>query len=80
MADLKKEFQYFLDHQEELVEKYNNKVLVIVGENVVGSYDSTIAALNDAQSKYKDGTYLIQKCTRGESAYTQVFHSRAAFV
>ena len=34
------EFQYFLDHQTRLVDEYSGKYLVIVGEEVVGAYDS----------------------------------------
>ncbi len=41
---LTKEFQYYLDNQDEL------------------------------------GTFLIQECTEGDSAYTQTFHSRVIFV
>ena len=37
---LEKEFQYYLDNQDELVKKYNGRVVVIVGENVVGDYAS----------------------------------------
>ena len=33
------EFRYFLDHQGELVKRYNNRVLVIIGEKVVADYD-----------------------------------------
>ena len=41
---LTKEFQYYLDNQDEL------------------------------------GTFLIQECTEGDSAYTETFHSRVIFV
>ena len=37
---LEKEFTYYLDHQSELVEKYNGKFLVIKGEDVIGVYDA----------------------------------------
>ncbi len=80
MADLKKEFQYFLDHQEELVKEYNGKVLVIVGEKVVGAYDTTFDALSAAQSEFEPGTFLLQECIEGKEAYTQTFHSRVSFV
>ena len=80
MADLKKEFEYFLNHQSELVKKYKGKVLVIVGENVVGAYDTTFEALSAAQKSYEPGTFLLQECIEGKEAYTQTFHSRVAFV
>ena len=76
---LKDEFQYFIDHQEELVKLYTGKYIVIYGQNVVGAYDSEMDALIDSESKYEPGTFLIQKCTSGKQAYTQTFHSRVAF-
>ncbi|MCD8312950.1 MAG: DUF5678 domain-containing protein [Bacteroidales bacterium] len=76
---LKKEFDFYLKHQNELVRKYNGKYLVIVGEEVVGAYNSEMDAYVNAQKKYELGTFLIQECTPGEEAYTQVFHSRVKF-
>ncbi|MCL1946067.1 MAG: DUF5678 domain-containing protein [Chitinivibrionia bacterium] len=76
---LDKEFNYYLKHQNELLEKYNNRYLVIVGENVVGDYDKLEDALQRSGEKYKLGTFLIQECTEGDSAYTATFHSRVRF-
>ncbi len=73
---LEKEFQYFLDHQNELVEKYENKYLVIVDSEVIDSFDSETEAYTYAIDKYEKGTFLIQYCTPGETSYTQIFHSR----
>ncbi len=73
---LEKEFQYFLEHQDELVEKYENKYLVIVDSEVIGSFDSEIKAYDHAIDKYDKGTFLIQYCTPGETSYTQIYHSR----
>jgi len=77
---LDKEFKYYLDNQDKLVEKYNGRVLVIIGENVVGDYGTFEEALHQAMKKYELGTFLIQECTDGEDAYTQTFHSRVVFV
>jgi len=77
---LDKEFKYYLTHQDELLKKYNNRVLVIVGEEVVDNYDSFEDALYQSLAKkYELGTFLIQECTEGEDAYTETFHSRAIF-
>lgn len=67
---LEKEFQYYLDHQNELVPIYNNKYVVIFGESVVGAYDSASQALYQSREKYKPGTFLVQLCTPGSDAYT----------
>ena len=71
---LDKEFNWYLSHQEELVEQYNGKHLVIRDEKVVGSYNSTLDAYTESKKKYKLGTFLIQLCTPGDSAYTKTFH------
>lgn len=76
---LNKEFQYYVSHQQELVEKYNGKFLVIIGEEIVGVYDSFEDALAESQKKYELGTFLIQQCLPGEDSYTQTFHTRAIF-
>ncbi|MDR0971069.1 MAG: DUF5678 domain-containing protein [Bacteroidales bacterium] len=77
---LEKEFKYYLDNQDELVKKYNNKYIVIVGEEVIGAYDSDADALFETEKTHQLGTFLIQKCTPGPDDYTQTFHSRVAFV
>jgi Family of unknown function (DUF5678) len=76
---LQKEFQYFIDNQEKLVKKYNNKYIVIRDHNVVGSYDDIGAAYAQAKEKFQLGTFLIQHCTAGRQAYTQTFNSRLIF-
>jgi hypothetical protein len=78
-SQLENEFQYYLDHQEELVEQYEGKVLVIKDCKVIGAYDTSTEALVEARKKYEVGTYLIQRCSRGDEDYTQHFHSRVCF-
>ncbi len=76
---LEKEFKYYIDNQAELVKNYNGKFLVIVGDNLIGIYDDKISAYEKSKEKYELGTFLIQLCTPGTSAYTQTFHSRVTF-
>ena len=76
---LDKEFQYYKDHQEELVRLYKGKFLVIREEAVVSVHDEQLEAYLDAKNKYPAGTFLIQHCMPGEESYTQTFHSRASF-
>lgn len=81
MADspLKSEFQYYIDHQAELVQQYNGKFIVIKGGTVLGAYDDQVDALTKTQEKHKLGTFLIQKVEPGTGGYTQTFHSRVIF-
>ncbi|MDR2802101.1 MAG: hypothetical protein LBB31_02650 [Prevotellaceae bacterium] len=76
---LQNEFQWYLDSQQKLVEKYNGKFLVITNNAIVGAYDKEEEALFDAQQKYEVGSYIIQFCSPGETAYTHHFHSRVVF-
>ena len=76
-SPLKKEFQYYLDHQKDLVDQYNGKFVVIKDANVIGAYDDELAAIADAKSKdLRPGTFLVQFVSPGDRAYKQTFHSR----
>lgn len=77
MSDpLEKEFEYYLEHQDELVKEYKGKYIVIIGAKVIGSYDDELKAIEETSKKHKLGTFLVQKCTAGSEGYTQIFHSR----
>ena len=70
------EFEYYVAHQEELVKKYNGKFIVIMGHEVINSYNSEVEAIEETSKTHKLGTFLVQKCEPGEESYTQTFHSR----
>lgn len=76
---LKDEFQFYLDNQENLVEKYKGKFLVIKGQKVIGVYDSEIDAYTKTVVKEELGTFLIQECQPGQENYTQTFRTRVIF-
>ena len=72
------EFEYYLEHQDELVEKYRGKFIVIKGTSVIGQYDSDIEAVEETSKQHELGTFLVQKCEPGSESYTYTFHSRVA--
>ena len=76
---LEKEFKFYLDHQEELVNQYNGKIIVLKDGKVLGAYDSDLEALTVTKKDHEMGTFLIQKVSPGDEAYTLTFHSRAVF-
>lgn len=78
MRQLEKEFKYYIDHQAELVEKYNGKFIVIKDCKVIGAFDSELEAINTTSEQYELGTFLVQKCEPGSESYTQTYHSRVA--
>lgn len=71
------EFEYYLTHQSELVEKYNGKVIVIKDGTVLGVYDSNIEAVTETSKEHELGTFLVQLCQ--PEIPIQTFHSRVAF-
>lgn len=73
---LEKEFQYYIDNQDEIVKKYNGKYIVIKNNQVIGAYDTNIEAYDETTKTEELGTFLIQLCSPGNEAYTQTFHSR----
>jgi len=75
-SDLEKEFNYYLEHQDELVEQYNGKFIVIKDCSVIGAYNSELEAVEKTAEEYELGTFLVQKCQPGTDSYTQTYHSR----
>lgn len=71
------ELNFFIANQNELVSKYRGKVLVIKGPAVVGVYSTALDAYLLAQKEHKVGTFMIQPCEPGPSAYTVDIGSNA---
>ena len=79
-SELTREFEFYLAHQEEMVEQYDGKVIALKGGRVLGVYDSELAAVTELQKSHELGTFLVQRVTPGDSEYTQTFYSpRAVF-
>ncbi len=70
------EFKYYLENQAELVKKYNDRFIVIIGNEVIGDYDTLEQALSETQKEHELGTFLVQRCSEGSKDYTSTFHSR----
>lgn len=73
------EFDYYLANRDELVKKYNGKVIVIKNQKVIGQYDSELEAVLEASKTDEMGTFLVQRCSPDENSFTQTFHSRVTF-
>lgn len=76
MDKLEQQFRYYVDHQQELVQTYDGRWVVIIDETVAADFDSEIGAYEFATEKYPAGTFLIQQVAAGEANYSQTFHSR----
>ena len=79
MGRLDREFQFYLDNQSAMVEKYDGKVIAVKGGRILGAYDSYLDALTETAKSHKEGTFLLQRVSEGEKDYTATFHSRVAF-
>ncbi|MFC1947314.1 DUF5678 domain-containing protein [Chloroflexota bacterium] len=80
MADLEREFKYYIDNQDELIKKYRGKFIVIKDQKVIGVFDSDLEAVEKTSQEHELGTFLVQECNPGSSNYTFTFHSRVTFV
>jgi hypothetical protein len=79
MEKLEKEFNYYLEHQDELVKKYNGKFIVIKNREVIGAFDSELEAIEKTTETHELGTFLVQKCEPGTASYTHTYNSRVLF-
>lgn len=65
-------FEYYLAHQDELVERYNGKYLVITANGVANAFgpESDMEAYYYGKKHYGLGNFILQLCTPGPDAYT----------
>lgn len=63
MLELEKQYQYYLDHEAELLEKHEGKFLVISEHLKVFVFDSKKDAYAFGAEKLGLGNFLIQECT-----------------
>ncbi len=73
---LEQEFKYYKDHQDRLVEEYNDKYVVVKGDKIIGVYDDELTAYLETKKSHKVGTFLIQEVSPGVESYTQTYQSR----
>lgn len=78
MSTVKENFEWFLENQGELLEEYSGRYLVIEQCSVKAAFGSEIEALQHAGSHFEPGTYIVQYCTPGDSAYSTTYFSRVA--
>ncbi len=74
--NLLKEFEYYLKNQDDMVARYDGKTVAIQNDTVIGVFCNAGDAVAALDKRYTPGTYLIQKVSEGDKAYTATFHSR----
>lgn len=76
---LRDEFDYYLENQDSMVEKYDGKVVVIKDKSVIGSYSDEGEAVAATLPEHELGTFLVQRVSAGDEAYTIRLASSRAF-
>ena len=74
---LKKNLDWYIEHQKDLSTKYNGKVLLIVDQSLVGAFDSMQDAYAAALKKYTPGSFTLQPCSPDPDSYTLTLYSPA---
>ena len=64
------DFHWFVDHYDELFEKYGTCYLIIKDECIHGAHDNRRTAVDKAWKLFKPGTVSVQYCNGDESGYT----------
>jgi hypothetical protein len=76
---LRDAFDYYLAHQDEMVQKYNGRVVAIKDRRVLGDYSDRTTAIQQTAKTEKLGSFIVQKVSPGEEDYTITLNSRAVF-
>ena len=63
-----------------MVETYDGKYIVIKNGEVLGAFDDELTAVGETQKDHELGTFLVQRVSQGDSAYSQTSHTRAVFL
>ena len=72
-------FEYYLAHQDEIVEKYDGRVVAIKDGRVLGDYIDQITAIQETAKTQELGTFIVQRVSPGEKDYTITAHSQVVF-
>lgn len=69
------DYTWFINHLPSLYEKYGDVYLAIKDEAVIGIFKSYADGVNETKKSEPLGTFIVQRCGRDESAYTNYISS-----
>lgn len=72
------EYQYYKAHEAEFVRDHKDKFLGIVGQEVVGVFDTELEAYTSLKKAYGLGRFLLQQAIPVQQDRIQRYHSRVA--
>lgn len=64
------DFLWYEEHLRELFFRYGNKYVAISNKTVLGAYDTSSEAIDEARRFHRRGEYIVQRLGLDESAYT----------
>ena len=73
--NLMREFKFYREHQDELVEQYDGRVIVLKNCRVIGDYATVPEAVASTRREHPMGTFLVQRVSEGNKDYTVTLHS-----
>ncbi len=73
MSDLN--YNFFITSIDELCKKYEGQFVVIKDKKIIGSYRTFEEAYDETVKKEDLGTFLIQFCSKDQSALVNNFYS-----
>lgn len=65
-----KDFNWFTKNNTKLFKKYGEKYLAIKNKKVIGSFNDLEEAVEKTKKNHALGTFIIQKCGKDDSVYT----------
>ena len=72
---IRREFEFYRNNQDDIVEHYDGKVVVLKDHVVIGAYDSHLTAFTETVKDHEQGTFMIQQVSQGSEAYTAILSS-----
>ena len=69
------DFNWYKEHLEELFNEYGELYIAIKDKKVLGVYRSLREGVSETAKVEELGTFIVQKCGRDESAYTNYISS-----
>ncbi len=74
-AKLIKELNYYIEHQEEFVNNYLGKYIVLKGKNLLGVYDNPVTAIEETSKQHEPGTFFVHLVEPGKENYTATIYN-----
>lgn len=73
--ELRSDFDYFINHYQEIYDNYGHKFIAIRNKTILGSFDTELDAINEVSKEYPLGEFIVQECNDNESGYTNYISS-----